>query len=99
VQDIKRSLTNSKSRIANSNIQSGDLVEPLADILNSEGKKSSLYPSNLRSLFAYDLEAAKKLNKDYGLAEAEELDKNLKQFLAHIGTRVEVVVRDTEDLD
>lgn len=46
----------SKSRIANSNIQSGDLVEPLADILNSEGKKSSLYPSNLRSLFAYDRE-------------------------------------------
>lgn len=44
----------SKSRIANSNIQSGDLDEPLAPILNSEGKKSSIYPANLRSLFAYD---------------------------------------------
>jgi len=87
----------SKSRITNSHIQSGDLDEPLAPILNSEGKKSSLYPSNLRSLFAYDLETAKKLNKDCGLVEAEELDKNLKQFLAHIGTRVEVVVRETED--
>jgi hypothetical protein len=44
----------SKSRITNSYIQSGDLDEPLAPVLNSEGKKSSLYPSNLRSLFAYD---------------------------------------------
>ena len=44
----------SKSRIANSYIQSRDLDEPLAPILNSEGRKSSLYPSNLRSLFAYD---------------------------------------------
>lgn len=83
--------------------------EPLAPILNSEGKKSSVYPSNLRSLFAYDgkdqifsslslflkmddccesVETAKKLIKDCGLVEAEELDKNLKQFLAHIGKLV-----------
>jgi hypothetical protein len=69
VQDVKISLANSyvvimitgamlditsKSRITNSRIQSGDLDEPLAPILNSKGKKSSLYPSNLRSLFAYD---------------------------------------------
>lgn len=99
----------SKSRITNSSIQSGDLDEPLAPILNSEGKKSSLYPSNLRSLFAYDgkdrwfslspsscecfcesVETAKKLNKDCGLVEAEELDKNLKQFLAHIGNRFRI---------
>ena len=31
------------------------------------------------------VESAKQLNKDCGLVEAEELDKNLKQFLAHIG--------------
>jgi len=31
------------------------------------------------------VETAKKLNKDYGLDEAEELHKNLKRFLAHIG--------------
>lgn len=31
------------------------------------------------------VESAKKLNKDYGLDEAEEVDKNLKRFLAHIG--------------
>jgi len=98
VRNVQTSLTNSKSRIANSRIQSGDLDEPLAPILNSEGKRSSLYPSNLRSLFAYDVETAKMLNKDCGLVEAEEIDKNLKQFLAHIGTRVEVVVQGTEDM-
>lgn len=31
------------------------------------------------------VETAKKLNKDCGLDEAEELDKNLKRFLEHIG--------------
>jgi len=93
LRDINTSLANSKARITNSYIQSGNLDEPLAPILNSEGKQSSLYPSNLRSLFAYDLESAKQLNKDCGLVEAEGLDRNLKQFLAHIGTRVEVVVQ------
>jgi hypothetical protein len=34
------------------------------------------------------VETAKKLNKDYDLDEAEELDKNLKQFLAHIGKSI-----------
>lgn len=34
------------------------------------------------------VETAKKLNKDYGLDEAEELDKNLKRFLAHIGKSI-----------
>ncbi|KAF8806522.1 hypothetical protein BYT27DRAFT_7191067 [Phlegmacium glaucopus] len=97
LRDIKTSLANSEARITNSYIQSGDWDMPLAPILNSEGKKSNLYPSNLRSLFAYDLESAKTLNKDCGLVEAEELDMNLKQFLAHIGTRVEVVVQSKED--
>ena len=31
------------------------------------------------------VDSAKKLNRDCGLVEAEGLDKNLKQFLAHIG--------------
>jgi len=31
------------------------------------------------------VESAKTLNKDCALVEAEELDMNLKQFLAHIG--------------
>lgn len=107
--------TISKSRITNSHIQSEDLDAPLAPILNSEGKKSSLYPSNLRSLFAYDrkdqmiffscckmdhliivksVETAKKLNKDCGLVEAEEVDKNLNQFLAHIGIFKYVINQD-----
>ena len=34
------------------------------------------------------VETAKKLNKDYELDEAEELDKNLKRFLAHIGKSI-----------
>ena len=34
------------------------------------------------------VETAKMLNKDCGLVEAEELDKNLKQFLAHIGKSI-----------
>ena len=34
------------------------------------------------------VETAKKLNKDCGLDEAEQLDKNLKRFLAHIGKSI-----------
>jgi hypothetical protein len=40
------------------------------------------------------VETAKKLNKDYGLVEAEELDKNLKQFLAHIGKSISNIYQD-----
>jgi hypothetical protein len=34
------------------------------------------------------VETAKKLNKDCGLVEAEERDKNLQHFLAHIGKTI-----------
>ena len=40
------------------------------------------------------VETAKKLNKDCGLDEAEELDKNLKQFLAHIGKSISNIYQD-----
>ncbi|KAF8161255.1 hypothetical protein B0H34DRAFT_700150 [Crassisporium funariophilum] len=92
LQAIKTSLANSESRLANSNIQSGNLDDPLASILTSDGKKSDFYPSNLRSLFVYDLESARALNRDYGLVVADTVELNLKQFLAHIGTRVELVI-------
>jgi hypothetical protein len=40
------------------------------------------------SIVVKSVETAKQLNKDCGLVEAEELDKNLKQFLAHIGESI-----------
>jgi hypothetical protein len=40
------------------------------------------------------VETAKKLNKDYGLDEAEELDKNLKRFLEHIGKSISNIYQD-----
>ena len=40
------------------------------------------------------VETAKKLNKDYGLDEAEELDKNLKRFLEHIGKLISNIYQD-----
>jgi len=56
------------------------------------------FPTNGWMIVVKSVETAKQLNRDCGLVEAEELDKNLKQFLAHIGTRVEVVVQGTEDM-
>ena len=41
-------------------------------------------------IVAKSVETAKKLNKDCGLDEAEELDKNLKRFLAHIGKSISI---------
>ena len=43
------------------------------------------------------VETAKKLNKDCGLVEAEELDKNLKQFLAHIGKSISNIYQRASD--
>lgn len=40
------------------------------------------------------VETAKKLNKDCGLDEAEKLDKNLKQFLEHIGKSFSNIYQD-----
>lgn len=90
LNEMRISLQNSESRLANSFIQLTNPNDPLAPILTSEGKTSPLYPPNTRCLFGYDLESAKGLNKDYELGESDDLSTNLQQFLKHIGTSVEV---------
>jgi len=86
----------SEARIANSFIHTNNLLDPLAPILTPKGERSPFWPSNAQSLFSYDLESAKELNKGYELTESENLQKNFKQFLKHIGTDIDVVVPETE---
>ncbi|KAG6902366.1 hypothetical protein C0995_000928 [Termitomyces sp. Mi166 len=69
--DIKISLLNSKARARNSTLKTTNLDEPLMALYKLDGNKSNLYPADLRSLFAYDLDTVKELVKDFGM-EADD---------------------------
>ncbi|KAI0717286.1 hypothetical protein C8T65DRAFT_572214 [Cerioporus squamosus] len=68
-----------------------NLNDPLEVVLKPDGTKSSLYPANLRSLFAYDNAKARSLLNDFGLHDHGVLEKNLNRFMAHVGIRFELV--------
>lgn len=83
---VQRSLHNSEARRVNSVLRTPrDLGERLADVLKLDGRKSELYPADLRSLFSYDIRMAQALVKDYGLAESEVRETNFNRFMSHIG--------------
>ncbi|KAF9469997.1 hypothetical protein BDZ94DRAFT_48995 [Collybia nuda] len=85
LKETETSLQNSEARMRNSSIQYTDLDEPLAPILVRDGTTSSLYPSDLRSLFCYEDEVVKALVKEYDLPEDELFETNLERFMRHIG--------------
>ncbi|CAA7259021.1 unnamed protein product [Cyclocybe aegerita] len=97
LQEVQISLKNSEARVVNSFIQSMNLFDNLSPVLTSAGEKSPLYPVNVKSLFGYDLESAKKLSRDYELREADDLHTNFRQFLKHIGTNVDVFIPDDSE--
>ncbi|KAJ3514798.1 hypothetical protein NLJ89_g2158 [Agrocybe chaxingu] len=97
LQEVQISLKNSEARMVNSFIQSMNLFDNLSPVLTSAGEKSPLYPVNVKSLFGYDLESAKKLSRDYELREADDLHTNFRQFLKHIGTNVDVFIPDDSE--
>ncbi|KAG6889925.1 hypothetical protein C0992_003520 [Termitomyces sp. T32_za158] len=64
ISDIKISL---EARARNSTLKATNLDEPLMPLYKPDGSKSHLYPADLRSLFAYDLDIAKELVNDFGI--------------------------------
>ncbi|KAF9565581.1 hypothetical protein CPC08DRAFT_704565 [Agrocybe pediades] len=97
VEDVKISLANSEARLQNSFVQTDYVYDRLAPILSAKGEMSPYYPVNVKSLFTYDLESAKELNRHYELTDSDNLQMNFKQFLKHIGTNVEVPVPEEGD--
>ncbi|TFK23939.1 hypothetical protein FA15DRAFT_670026 [Coprinopsis marcescibilis] len=94
---VKDSLINSRSRIDNSELEAKNLYDPLSVVLTPEGKQSKYWPADLGSLFAYDLESARLLVKDFGLVDSDQLHVNFQRFLAHIGTPIDLFIPATKD--
>jgi len=89
---VRHSLINSEARRVNSVLRSPrDLGEPLAIVLKADGRKSEVFPADLRSLFSYDAKMAKALVKDFGLPESEVRETNLNRFMSHIGIQFSLI--------
>ncbi|KAG5715030.1 hypothetical protein E4T56_gene10456 [Termitomyces sp. T112] len=86
ISDIKISLHNSEARARNSALKPTNFDEPLMPLYKLDGSKSHLNPADLRSLFAYDLDIAKELVRDFGMeADDHSLQVNYGRFMRHIG--------------
>ncbi|KAJ3715943.1 hypothetical protein DFJ43DRAFT_836890 [Lentinula guzmanii] len=91
---VKNAFSNSEARSSNSSIDIVDAVtrkDKLKPVLKPDGTKSSFWPLDLISLFAYDPETVKKLLKDYELPIDKAHDTNLNSFLGYIGIKQQVV--------
>jgi len=79
-------LENSESRRINSALRMPrDEYEPLSVVCKADGERSVHFPANFRSLWSYDLQAAKALARDYQLPESDIREVNLNNFMSHIG--------------
>ncbi|KAJ3789661.1 hypothetical protein GGU10DRAFT_384018 [Lentinula aff. detonsa] len=91
---VKNAFSNSEARSSNSSIDIVDAVtrkDKLKPVLKPDGTKSSFWPLDLISLFAYDPETVKKLLRDYELPIDKAHDTNLNSFLGYIGIKQQVV--------
>ncbi|KAG9050925.1 hypothetical protein FS837_001099 [Tulasnella sp. UAMH 9824] len=91
LKDVRTSLINSESRRANAILRASNLDDQLAVILKSTGEPSKYFPSDLKTLFGYDNETAKKLVQDYDLPASESREKNLNKFMAHAGVQFHLI--------
>ncbi|KAF8526065.1 hypothetical protein BU17DRAFT_83579 [Hysterangium stoloniferum] len=83
--DVKQSLVNSEARRHNSTLRASNLDDPLSQVLKPDGTQSEFFPTDLRTLFAYDAANAQKLVHDFGLQEHEARERNLNRFMSYIG--------------
>ncbi|KAG8971379.1 hypothetical protein FRB90_010523, partial [Tulasnella sp. 427] len=105
LKDVRTSLINSlavdvdlipdinfrESRRANAILRASNLDDHLAPILKSSGEASKYFPKDLKTLFGYDNETAKKLVLDYDLPASESREKNLNKFMAHMGVQFHLI--------
>ncbi|KAG8910782.1 hypothetical protein FRC01_006134 [Tulasnella sp. 417] len=91
LKDVRTSLVNSESRRANAILRASNLDDQLAVILKSTGEPSKYFPSDLKTLFGYDNETAKKLVQEYDLPASESREKNLNKFMAHAGVQFHLI--------
>ncbi|KAL0072699.1 hypothetical protein AAF712_000462 [Marasmius tenuissimus] len=81
-------LVNSKARRNHAHYDlTTSLNEPLLVVQRESGGASSVYPSDLETLFTYDDDALKQLLGDYGLKVDDRAVTNVNRFLAHIGIK------------
>ncbi|KAG7449641.1 uncharacterized protein BT62DRAFT_598244 [Guyanagaster necrorhizus] len=85
LSEVRVSLANSKARIANAAITLEHMNDKLEVLLKKDGKRSKLYPADLTSLFAYNLDRVRELLQDYGLESDTNLRANLNRFIDYIG--------------
>ncbi|KAI0783059.1 hypothetical protein C8Q75DRAFT_811282 [Abortiporus biennis] len=89
--EVRHALANSEARRENSIISTDNLNDALQVVLKPDGTKSTLYPANLNSLFAYSPAMLANLLKDHDLAVHHQREKNLNRFMAHIGIPFQLV--------
>ncbi|KAH9914672.1 uncharacterized protein B0H18DRAFT_1044417 [Fomitopsis serialis] len=86
INEVKHAFQNSEARRQNSSLRTYNLDQSLAEVLKLDGKKSTLWPGNLRSLFNYSAAQAQGLAHDYGLGgQIDDRERNINRFMAHIG--------------
>ncbi|KAH9922077.1 uncharacterized protein B0H18DRAFT_526907 [Fomitopsis serialis] len=86
IDEVKHAFQNSEARRQNSSLRTYNLDQSLAEVLKLDGKKSTLWPGNLRSLFNYSAAQARDLAHDYGLGgPIGDRERNISHFMAHIG--------------
>ncbi|KZT72332.1 hypothetical protein DAEQUDRAFT_664319 [Daedalea quercina L-15889] len=85
IEEVKHAVQNSEARSRNSALKTFNLDDPLDEVLKPDGTRCDLYPTNLRSLFAYTGTEARQLAAAYELGEHRDRENNINRFMAHIG--------------
>ncbi|KIJ51305.1 hypothetical protein M422DRAFT_65312 [Sphaerobolus stellatus SS14] len=83
--EVRHSLVNSEARRANSVLRANNLDDPLTHVLKPDGTQSDIFPTDLRTLFSYDADTARRLVQEFSLQEHESRERNLNRFMAYIG--------------
>jgi len=93
LEKLKMSLKNSQARVENGSIQVGDWQEGLKEVVRYDGKISTLYPTDLATLYGYEKDEMKDLLEFYGMNEDTSEDwrkRDMNRFMQFIGVRGEV---------
>lgn len=64
-----------------------DLDEALEPLLMDDGKRSRVFPADLRSLNSYGERDIETLMDDYDLDDEDTLEENIQSFMDFIGVR------------
>jgi len=95
IGEVRRSLTNSEARRANTLLRSNNLSDSIHPLLRPNGEVSPIFPKNLAATFAMDGGNARELCHEYGLPESESREANINKFMHHIGVAFQLIASPT----